>query len=294
MSDTLKLGDGRWQVTVAPSLGGSLLACTFDGVPVLHPVAQADSTGRADLRCCHFPLIPFSNRIENGRFSYGGSQLQLPPNLAGSPHPIHGHGWQAAWQVTERRNAGCVLAYEREATLDWPWRYRGRQTIEAAGDALRLTLAVENLGRTAMPCGLGFHPFLPRDGDPRLELDAARVLNGTADSFPTRRMDVPAALDFRAGPRVSEREGTDHCFDGWSRRATVRYRQHSRTLVLDGCEATAYALVYIPEGADYFCVEPVTHAVNAMNHADAAADGLWTLEPGATREIRMTIRCVTS
>ena len=51
-------------------------------------------------------------------------------------------------------------------------------------------------------------------------------------------------------------------------------------------------MVYIPRGADYFCVEPVTHAVNAMNLPDAAAAGLWTLEPGATREISMTIRCV--
>ena len=101
---------------------------------------------------------------------------------------------------------------------------------------------------------------------------------------------MPAALDFRGGPLVSEREGTDHCFDGWKRRAAVRYGQDSRTLVLDGCEATAYAIVYIPEGADYFCVEPVTHAVNAMNHPDPAAGGLWTLEPGAAREIVMTIR----
>ncbi len=98
-----------------------------------------------------------------------------------------------------------------------------------------------------MPCGLGFHPFLPRSGDARLELEAAQVWNGTADAFPTARMDVPAALDFRAGPRVSEREGTDHCFDGWKRRATVRYGQGSRTLVLDGCEETAYVMVYIPE-----------------------------------------------
>jgi len=103
-------------------------------------------------------------------------------------------------------------------------------------------------------------------------------------------VDVPAELDFRAGPLVSEREGTDHCFDGWKRRATVRYEQGSRTLILDGCDKTAYAIVYIPENADYFCVEPVTHAVNAMNHADAAADGLWTLAPGAMREIHMTIR----
>ena len=173
MSDTLELGDGRWQVTVAPSLGGSLLACTFDGVPVLHPVAQADVTGRADLRCCHFPLIPFSNRIENGRFRFNGSSLQLARNVAGSPHAIHGHGWQAAWQVAERRDASCALTYEREATADWPWRYRGRQTIAVAGDALRLTLAIENLGPDAMPCGLGFHPFLPRSGGARLELEAA-------------------------------------------------------------------------------------------------------------------------
>ena len=291
MSDTLELGDGRWSIQVAPSLGGSLLACSFDGVPVLHPVAQAEADGRPTARYCHFPLIPFSNRVENGRFSFNGSSLHLARNVAGSPHAIHGHGWQAAWQVTERRDASCTLTYEREATPDWPWRYRGRQTIAVAGDALRLTLAIENLGPAAMPCGLGFHPFLPRSGGARLELDAATVWNGVAGAFPTARVDVPAALDFRSGTAVSEREGTDHCYEGWKRRATVRYGQDSRTLVLEGSEATAYAIVYIPVGADYFCIEPVTHAVNAMNHADAAAGGLWSLEPGATREIRMTIRC---
>jgi len=290
MGDTLELGDGRWQVTVAPSLGGSLLACSLDGVPVLHPVEQAPGAGRPPVRCCNFPLIPFSNRIENGRFRFNGSSLQLARNVAGSPDAIHGHGWQAAWQVAERRDASCALTYQQEPAPDWPWRYRGRQTIAVTGDALRLTLAIENLGPDAMPCGLGFHPFLPRSGGARLELDAAQVWNGTAGAFPTARADVPAALDFQDGPPVSEREGTDHCFAGWKRRAMVRYGQDSRTIVLDGCEATAYAIVYIPKDADYFCVEPVTHAVNAMNHADAAADGLWTLAPGAARQIDMTIQ----
>jgi aldose 1-epimerase len=290
MGDTLELGDGRWRVTVAPTLGGSLLACTFDDVPVLHPVAQAAVDGRTPVRCCHFPLIPFSNRVENGRFSFNGSSQQLARNVAGSPHAMHGHGWQAAWQVTERRDANCALAYERDPTADWPWRYRGRQTIAIEGDALRLTLAIENLGPDAMPCGLGFHPFLPRNGGARLELEASRVWNGEVSEFPTVRVEVPAALDFRGGPPVTEREGTDHCFAGWKRRATVHYGKGPRTLVLEGSESTDYAIVYIPEDADYFCVEPVTHAVNAMNHPDPAADGLWTLEPGAMRGISMTIR----
>src|SRR5688572_4663519 len=290
MTDKLDLGDGRWNVRVAPSLGGSLLACSYDGVPVLHPVVQSPWPGHPAVRCCHFPLIPFSNRIQNGRFSFNGSPMRLAQNIAGSPHAIHGHGWQAAWQVAERRDAGCTLTYQQEPSADWPWRYRGRQTIAVAGDALRLTLAIENLGPDAMPCGLGFHPFLPRSAGARLELEADQVWNGTAGAFPTARVDVPAELDFRTGPMLSEREGTDHCFDGWKRRAAVRYAQGPRTLILEGCEETAYAIVYIPEGGDYFCVEPVTHAVNAMNHADAAAGGLWTLAPGATREIRMTIQ----
>ena len=207
MGDTLELGDGRWNVRVAPSLGGSLLACTFDGVSVLQPVAQASVAGRPPVRSCHFPLIPYSNRIENGRFSFDGSSVQLGQNVAGSPHALHGNGWQAEWQVTERRDADCALTYLHEPSPGWPWRYRGRQTIAVAGDALRLTLAIENCGPAAMPCGLGFHPFLPRSGDPRLEFEAAQVWNGAADAFPTARIDVPEALDFRAGPRVSEREG---------------------------------------------------------------------------------------
>jgi aldose 1-epimerase len=291
MDDTLELGDGRWKLSVAPLLGGSLLTCTFDGVPVLQPVARAPWAGHPAVPCCHFPLIPFSNRIENGRFSFNGSPMRLVRNVAGSPHAIHGHGWQAAWQVTERGDASCALTYAREPAPDWPWRYRGRQTIAVAGDALRMSLAIENLGPEAMPCGLGFHPFLPRAGATRLELQADTVWNGAAGAFPTARVDVPATLDFRAGPLVSEREGTDHCFDGWTRRAKVFYERGSRRVIVDGCEETAYAVVYIPEGADHFCVEPVTHAVNAMNHADAAAGGWWSLEPGATRSIEMTIRC---
>ena len=118
MGDTLELGDARWNVTVAPLLGGSLLACSLEGVPVLHPAVQTEVIGRAAFRCCHFPLIPFSNRIENGRFSFNGSSLQLARNVAGSPHAIHGHGWQAAWQLAERRDASCALTYA--AGIDRP------------------------------------------------------------------------------------------------------------------------------------------------------------------------------
>lgn len=294
MSDTLALGDGRWKLLVAPSLGGSLLACEHDGLPVLQPVAQPVGASRLSSRCCHIPLIPFSNRIENGRFKFEGRSICLASNVDGSPHAMHGHGWQAEWQVTERDAASCALSFQHEPAPDWPWRYQAQQSIAVAGDALHLTLAVENLASTSMPCGLGFHPFLPAAGVARLRFEAAHVWDGNAGAFPRERVDIPAPLDFRAGARVAGRPGTDHCFDGWPGRATIGYEAPARSVLLDGCEATRFLIVYIPAGADYFCLEPVTHAVNAMNLPDATQSGLWTLEPRATREISMTIRCVAN
>ena len=287
MGETVELGDGRWKLVVAPAQGGGLLACERDGVPVLLP-AERPAGGLGGKRC-YFPLIPFSNRIEQGRFAFGGAAVALGPTVPGSAHALHGHGWQAAWQVIERSRTRCELAFDHAAAPGWPWPYRGRQTIALVGGALRITLGIENLGAAPMPCGLGFHPFLPAEGA-RLAFEAAQVFDGRAETFPRKRVAVPAALDFRGGPRVSERRGMDHCFDGWTGRAAVSHEAGGPAWLLEGCADTRFLIVYVPDGGDYFCVEPVTHAVNAMNHPDPAESGLWVLDARESRAITLTLK----
>src|SRR5262245_12592346 len=289
MGDTLELGDGRWRLVVAP-LGGSLLACDYDGLPVLEPIEQPAPLGGGTWRGCYLPLLPWSTRVENARFSFGGETVRLAPNVEGSAHAMHGHGWQRAWQLIERSRTHCELAFDHDASPDWPWPYRGRQTIAIHGDALRITLGIENLGAAPMPCGLGFHPFLPADGGTRLRFEAAEVWDGRADAFPRKRVPVPAALDFHDGPRVAQRRGTDHCFDGWADRATVNGDETSRAWLLEGSGDTRCVVVYIPADGGYFCVEPVTHAVNALNLPPDAGSGLWVLGAREAREVTMTIR----
>jgi aldose 1-epimerase len=233
-------------------------------------------------------MIPFCNRIENSRFRFAGSTVHLAENVPGTRHAIHGHGWQSSWDVEQASDRSCSLVYRREATSDWPWRYEGRESFEIFDNTLRIGLAVRNLATTAMPCGLGFHPFFPASDGARLLLEATRVWDGNVRDFPRERAPVPQHLSFATGVPTSERVGTDHCFDGWQRRAVVSFEQSDHAIVVEGCEATPYVVIYIP-GSDYFCVEPVTHAVNAMNLADPAAAGLWTLEPEGTREITTSI-----
>ena len=62
-----------------------------------------------------FPLVPYANRIANGRFAFAGDEVQLRRNWDRDPHPLHGQGWRSAWTIEhERRGAGH----------DWHSRWR--------------------------------------------------------------------------------------------------------------------------------------------------------------------------
>ena len=51
-----------------------------------------------------FPLVPYSGRIDHGRFTFQGREYRVPPNFPPEPHAIHGEGWMQAWTV-ERADA---------------------------------------------------------------------------------------------------------------------------------------------------------------------------------------------
>jgi aldose 1-epimerase len=141
---------------IAPTLGGSLTCFHWSDGGERHdwlrPASPDDlRAGTADRLAC-FPLVPFSNRIRDGRFRFGRHAVQLPLNQLPQPHAEHGHGWQAAWRVVARTDDGVTLDYEHAADA-WPFPYRAQQAIELTSDELRVTLSIENRGTEAMPAG---------------------------------------------------------------------------------------------------------------------------------------------
>ena len=173
----------------------------------------------------------------------------------------------------------CVLALRRDAdarlavAVSW-----ARQKIALEGRTLRLTLAVENLGRDDMPCGLGFHPFLPRGDGVAARFQATQVWDGTAGAFPTEHVAIGARA--RLPRRAARRRAAGHrsLLRGLAGSRDVTPRRAARGSA-GRQPGDALLIVYVPAGADYFCVEPVTHAVNAMNLPDATDGGLWRLAP---------------
>ena len=270
----LSLRAGRLAVDLAPDAGGSIARFALDGIgDLLRPAsdaALASGTGK-DTSC--YPLVPFSNRIANGRLAFGGEIFHLEPNWPGVRHPMHGDGWAHAWDVVRQDRTSAELVYLQEAgagAAGWPFRYRARQTFALDEVSLTIGISIENLEDREVPAGLGLHPFFVRDAETELACRLSGVWRTDPEVLPLQHLPVPPEWDFSRSRRV-DGMGLDHCFDGWDGKATVTWPQRGLRLMISATEAFRHLVIYVPEGQRYFCVEPVSHANGAIGRSLLAA-----------------------
>lgn len=262
--ELLSLQAGRLAVDLAPHAGGSIARFAIDGVgDLLRPAmteALASGTGK-DASC--YPLVPFSNRIANGRLVFDGEEIRLAPNWPGVRHPMHGDGWAHPWQVVRQTECSAELVYEHDGRSGWPFRYRARQVFMLDDGGFGIGFSVENLEARDVPAGLGLHPFFMREDDTELACRVQGVWRTDAEVLPIERVAVPAEWDFSSSRRVAG-VTLDNCFDGWDGHATITWPGRGIRLALSATEAFRHLVIYVPDGQSFFCVEPVSHANGAV------------------------------
>lgn len=279
----IELQDNLTQLTLAPATGGSIVNWTVraTGQPLLRPSdAHAISAGLPGKLGC-YPLAPWSNRIAEGGFDNPDGWLALAPNSSTDPLPIHGSAWQQAWQVVSQATDEVIL----EMACDAPFAYRAEQRFRLENGALSITLRVTHLADSPAWHGLGLHPYLPRTAGTRLQAKALQVWMSDASKLPTELAPVPTAWDFQ--PLKSLPEGlVDNGFCDWDGHCLIEQPELGYTLE---CQATGsdYFLLYCPPGLGFFCIEPVSHPVNA--HHLPGRPGLKLLEQGQSVELAFTL-----
>jgi aldose 1-epimerase len=273
---TLRAGDAA--VELAPEAGGSVTRYWIERGPVtrewLRPTpAGALRAGHPELAAA-FPLVPYSNRIRAGRFSFRGRSVVEPLNRPPERHAIHGHGWQARWQPTEVTAATARLEYRHPAGA-WPWAYHATQRFILTPSELTVELGLSNQSTAPMPAGLGWHPYFPRTARVTIAADVRAMWLTDEERMPTERVAPPAPPFGR---------GRDNCFVGWSRRVTIDWPELGARLLMRAEPPLDYLVVFTPARRPFFCVEPVSHVTDAFNLAEAGRSdsGILVLEPGET------------
>lgn len=291
MTRLLECALGETRIAVAPELGGALAWLRWRGHDILRPLDPAGEQ-RANL-CGSYPLIPWSNRIANGCFTFNKVKHRVKRNFGDHPHSLHGNGWQTAWQVLHATEQEIVLELHSPASESWPWPYRAEQRFRLFPDRLRIELTLFNNAEENVPVGLGFHPFFADAEHSEIRLVSSRVWLNDENSLPSKETDVPEPWCYHTF-RPPIPRSVDNCFTGWQSPAEIRWPQKHIRVEIDS--AATNAILFIPpRERNVVAIEPVTHINNAINllPANDSEHAMKTLNPGASLTHWMELRMVS-
>jgi len=277
----LYLENGALRAAVCPAAGGSLGRFEAGNQSMLRRAANLDTSDPLEMAC--YPLIPFASRVANARFRFGGRNVTLTPDVLSDPHALHGLGWRRPWDVLEASSRQAVLGFTHEGA-GWPWSFEARQSFTLDETALTIAISIENKAETAMPAGLGLHPFFSGRLTAKLTGDLPHIWEANAQCLPTHRIDVTAPRNFSHGRRIAPLT-LDHCFAGGTGPLDIEWENRPLTLRMVRSD-TSHTVIYTPQAHDFFCVEPVSHMPNALNRPEPAdITGLRSLAPGEAMQL---------
>lgn len=296
------LESGELRLEVAPSVGAGavgLWARAGGGWQALSretPAGAVEAGNSSAL--ASFVLAPYSNRIRNARFAFGGREHRLVPNTP-EGNAQHGDVRRRPWRVLQRDPQGlrCAIDSRDFADFNFPWPIAVEVEYRLHGNHQVTRLRLENAGTKPMPAGLGLHPYFRRrvagaSEDLLLAFRAGGVYETGPDLIPAAgAVPVPPELDF-AHARPVTGLSLNHVYAGWDGRATLSWPGAGLALELQADPVFSHVVAFTaPDGS--VAVEPVTNATDGFNLMARGIEGsgVRVLEPGEALEgeVRLTL-----
>lgn len=283
----IQAGDQRATIV---EVSGGIREYEVGGRPALDPYPVDQMADGAH----GMPLIPWPNRLADGRYSFEGEDFQVALTEPEKHNAIHGFMCWRPWRVAEHDTNRVVIAARLYPLQGYPFTLDLSIAYELGGEGLTVTTTAENIGDRTCPYGHGQHPYLsPGDGlvdACTLELRArTRIVTDEERQLPVGKEEVSGGpFDF-SEPRSLDGVQIDYAFTDLERDASGRAwarlrRADGRTAEIWVDESFPYLEIYTgdtlsPARARHgLAAEPMTCAPNAF----ASGEGLVRLEPGAS------------
>jgi aldose 1-epimerase len=276
------------QVAVAVEVGGGLRAYSTDERRVLDGFAVDAACDGA--RCQ--TLVPWPNRVKDGRWSWRGTAQQLALTEPDQHNAIHGLVRWMSWSPVSHTDSAVTLACTSHPQPGYPWTIDVSNAWELDEAGLSVTTTITNRSETPAPVAAGFHPYLTVGtatiDEALLTLPGETRLVTGEQQIPTGREAVAGtAYDFTS-PRPIGDVRIDHTYTDLHRDSDGRCR-----LRLTGTNGDVGVTLWVDEAYPYLevftgdtlpdparrrqglGVEPMSAPPNAM----VTGESIVTLEP---------------
>ncbi|MEO6957650.1 MAG: aldose 1-epimerase family protein [Antricoccus sp.] len=199
-----RISSGAQHATVV-QVGGGIREYYLGDRQVLQPYdehAMADGAHGA-------VLIPWPNRLEDGKYHWDGHDHQLALSEPDKHNATHGLLRWSPWKLVDGASDRVTLGAEIFAQSGYPFQLAVTITYALSESGLAVTTTAANTGDAALPYAHGQHPYLsPGSGlvdGCTLQLDAAtRLLADPERLLPVGTESVADTdFDFRQGRDLS-------------------------------------------------------------------------------------------
>lgn len=225
-------------------------------------------------------LFPFPNRINAGTYDWEGKNYQLPINMPGEGHAIHGIMYNKVFSLVEDATIpsgqfSCKYDYDGDED-GYPFPCSVTYTFSLSENGFSCKVSVINKGEEVLPFGVGWHPYFTLGADvdtltlrlPKvasIEVNEKMIPTGTKDSMndysmPTEIFDT----EFDTGFLVEQSSEIE----------TVSIENKERNVMLTfwqevGERKFSYVQVFTPPGRKSIAIEPMTCPADAFNSKES-------------------------
>lgn len=282
--DQFEIRGGGYRAVIT-ECGAALRVLEYDGRALVdgYPEDAMASGGRGQI------LMPWANRIRDGRYEFEGQTLQLGLSEATRHNASHGLVRWVAWTVEEHSEASVSLVYRLMAQTGYPWTVDLHVLYDLSADGLTVTQTATNMSGSSAPYACGAHPYLALGDGPvdvwELTMPAATRLLTDDRLLPVGSESVEGTpYDFRVTRPIRDavlddtftdlsRDSDDQCL------VSVTDGQHG--VVLWGGPGITCFQVFTADGTPTarrsLAVEPMTAPPDAFRSGEGltvlAADG---------------------
>ncbi len=216
--DQFEIQYGEQRATIV-EVGGGIRSYTDSGRDVLQPYAvDAMCDGEHGT-----PLIPWPNRLADGRYTFDGVAYQVALTEPSKNNAIHGFLYWRPWQAVEHNEHRVVMGTRLFPLEGYPFLLDVRIEYTLGPDGLTVTTTARNSGPETLPYGSGQHPYLSPGTESHVD-DCTLQLDATTRITTDPRRELPVGLepvagtpyDFRTPKRIGDLK-MDSAFTGLAR-----------------------------------------------------------------------------
>lgn len=257
-SPLVRLSCGTYEAWISPGAGGRLCRLIWHGpngdrnlvVPVDTDLPfDQDAWPKQGA----FPMLPYTNRLKEGRFQWGGNDYRIRV-VPGQRYGLHGFGHRQTWQVDESNERHISMSWRHTAdTVEWPWSFTARLVYSLSDDGFEMDLMIRNESTTSMPAILGWHPYVPA-----FWLTAA---NASGMACAVHALDDDGACVADMGLvrpiRIVTDDQTPHtvALQDWRSNWSIQTLAGERWCLTAN---VAHLVHHVPKELTYACIEPVS------------------------------------